>query len=63
MKVQLKCIKFQMRQKNFDRNKDQLNLIKSALADLRKDTENTSKDDVNEIKEKNEITSIVERIL
>lgn len=52
-----------MRQKNFDRNKDQLNLIKSALADLRKDTENTSKDDVNEIKEKNEITSIVERIL
>ena len=49
--------------KNLDRNKDQLNIIKSALADLRKDTENTSKDDVNEIKEKNEITSIVERIL
>ena len=39
------------------------NLFNSGLFDLRKDTGNTSKDDVNKIEEMNKIANIVELIL
>ena len=44
-------------------NKIQVYLIKSALTDLKKDTENTPKYDVNKIEENNKVIDIVEHIL
>ena len=40
-----------------------INLIKSGLIDLKKDTGNESKDDVDKIKEMNKITDFVKHIL
>ena len=49
--------------KNKERNKTQVDLIKSALTDLKKDTENTSKGDVNKIEENDKVMDIVEHII
>ena len=49
--------------KNKQRNKTQVDLIKSALTDLKKDTENTSKGDVNKIEENDKVMDIVEHII
>ena len=49
--------------KNTERHNIQVNLIKSSLINLKEDTENTSKDDVNKIEEMNKIVNIVELIL
>ena len=49
--------------KNTERNKTQVDLIKSALTDLKKDTENTSKGDVNKIEENDKVMDIVEHII
>ena len=48
---------------NTERNKTQVDLIKSALTDLKKDTENTSKGDVNKIEENDKVMDIVEHII
>ena len=48
---------------NTDRNKIQVNLIKNVLSDLKRDTENTPKDNTNKIEENNEIIDVVEHIL
>ena len=40
-----------------------MNVIKSSLIDLKKDIENTSKDDVNKIEEMNKIADILELVL
>ena len=47
---------------NLERNEIQVNLIKSALRDLKKEIENMS-DKENEIENPNEIVDIVEKIL
>ena len=49
--------------KNTERHNIQVSLIKSSLIDLKKDIENTSKDDVDKIEEMNKIADIVELIL
>ena len=49
--------------KNTEKHNIQVNLIKSSLIDLKKDTGNASKDDVNKIEEINKIVDIVELIL
>ena len=49
--------------KNTEKHNIQVNLIKSGLIDLQKVIENTSKNDVNKIKEMNKIEDIVELIL
>ena len=49
--------------KNKERNKTQVDLIKSALTDLKKDTENTSKGDVNKIEENDKVMDILEHII
>ena len=49
--------------KNTERNKTQVDLIKSALTDLKKDTENTSKGDVNKIEENDKVMDILEHII
>ena len=48
---------------NTDRNKIQVNLIKNVLTDLKRDTENTPKDNTNKIEENNKIIDVVEHIL
>ena len=48
---------------NTDKNKIEVNLIKNALTNLKKDTENTPKENANKIKEINKIIDIVEHIL
>ena len=48
---------------NTERNKTQVDLIKSALTDLKKDTENTSKGDVNKIEENDKVMDIVGHII
>ena len=48
---------------NTDANKAQANSIKSALTDLKKDTENRLKDNANKIEENNKIIDIVEHNL
>ena len=48
---------------NTYKDKFQINLIKSALTDLKKDVENTPKDYVNKIEEDSKIIDIVEHIL
>ena len=48
---------------NTDRNKILVNLIKSALTDLKKDVGNTLKDNANKIEENNKIIDIIEYIL
>ena len=48
---------------NTDRNRIQVNLIKNVLSDLKRDTENTPKDNTNKIEENNEIIDVVEHIL
>ena len=48
---------------NKNKNNELLNVIKSSLIDLKKDIENTSKDDVNKIEEMNKIADILELIL
>ena len=52
-----------MTKKNTEEHNIQVNLIKNALIDLKKDTGNESKDDVNKIEEMNKIADIVELIL
>ena len=49
--------------KSEERKKIQVNLNKSGLANLKKDTDNLSKDDVNKTEENNKIIDIVELIL
>ena len=49
--------------KDTKENDIRVNLIKSSLIDLKKDSRNTSKDDVNKIEEMNKIADIVELIL
>ena len=49
--------------KNTEKHNIQVNLIKSSLIDLKKDTGNASKHDVNKIEEINKIVDIVELIL
>ena len=49
--------------KNTERHNIQVNVINSSLLDLKKDIENTSKDDVNKIREMYKIADIVELIL
>ena len=48
---------------NTARNKIEVNLIKSILTDLKKDTENMPKDNANKTEENTKIIDIVERIL
>ena len=52
-----------MTKKNTEEHNIQVNLIKNALIDLKKDIGNESKDDVNKIEEMNKIADIVELIL
>ena len=63
MKVQAGCIILWVTQKNTKRHNIQVSLIKSSSIDLKKDIENTSKDDVNKIEDMNKIADIVESIL
>ena len=49
--------------KSEERKKIQVNLNKSGLANLKKDTDNLSKDDVNKTEENNKIIDIVELVL
>ena len=49
--------------KNKNKNNELVNVIKSSLIDLKKDIENTSKDDVNKIEEMNKIADILELVL
>ena len=48
---------------NIEKNKIQTELINNALINLKKDTENTPKDNTNKIEENNRIIDIVEHIL
>ena len=48
---------------NTYKDKFQINLIKSALTDFKKDVENTPKDYVNKIEQDSKIIDIVEHIL
>ena len=49
--------------KSAEKHNALVNLINSGLFDLKKDIENTSKDDVNKIEEMNKIADIAELIL
>ena len=49
--------------KREERKQIQVNLNKSGLANLKKDTDNLSKDDVNKTEENNKIIDIVELVL